>query len=271
MSVNANARWRCLWPVLGILGAGCDVSVGQGGLSFDMHGGRAHDVWTRTYEVAPDGRLELLNVNGRIEVTGGDGPTVEISAERTVKAGSDEAAKAILDRIQMAETASPTGVRLEAKAPPQEPGWTHEIRYSVKVPRALGVEVETSNGGVSVNGVNGSVRAVTTNGGISGRALGGSVVATSTNGGIRLDFARIDAQTITLETVNGGIDLRLPESAKAGLVARCTNGSVSVSGLSHEATGERSRRRLEARLNGGGPARIDAETTNGGISIVGTT
>jgi hypothetical protein len=271
MNADTNVHWRGLVPVLGILLAGCDVSVGQGGLSFDLHGGRAQDTWTRTYEVAPDGRLEILNVNGRIEVTGGAGSAIEILAERTVKAHTDETAKGILARIEMAERVSPTAVRLEARPPAHEPGWSHEIRYRIKVPRTLGVDVETTNGGVSVNGVNGPIRAVTTNGGIAGRELGGAVDATTTNGGIRLDFARIEAQTITLESMNGGIEVRVPDSAKASLLARCTNGSVSVSGVSHEAVGERSRRRFEARLNGGGPARIHAETTNGGITIAGTT
>ena len=71
---------------------------------------------------------------------------------------------------------------------------------------------------------------------------------------------------VKLECTNGGIKLRLPSDAKATISARITNGGIETSGLTLDATGEQSRRRLDGRLNGGGP-RIDLEGTNGGIRI----
>jgi DUF4097 and DUF4098 domain-containing protein YvlB len=271
MRVEVCHRIVLLTPLLALVLAGCDITVGKDGVSIDVIGGRASDVWNRTYDVALDGRLEIVNVNGRIEVTGSDGTAIEVSAERVVKANSDDAAKALLATVEMLEHTSPSVVRIEGRLPARQGGTNLEIRYTVKVPRSLGVEVETNNGGVSVNGIDGRVKAASINGGITGRALGGALEASTTNGGIRVELARVDQQTITLATVNGGIDLRVPRSTRAGVDARCTNGSVTVSDLAIETVGERSRRRVEARLNGGGPARIDAETTNGGITIAGTT
>jgi hypothetical protein len=71
---------------------------------------------------------------------------------------------------------------------------------------------------------------------------------------------------VKLECTNGGIRLRLPADAKASISARITNGGIETSGLTLDATGAQSRRRLDGRLNGGGP-RIDLEGTNGGIRI----
>jgi hypothetical protein len=73
---------------------------------------------------------------------------------------------------------------------------------------------------------------------------------------------------VKLDCTNGGINLRLPRDAKATISARISNGGISQGDLSIETTGESSRRRLEGRLNGGGP-RIDIEGTNGGITLAG--
>jgi DUF4097 and DUF4098 domain-containing protein YvlB len=72
---------------------------------------------------------------------------------------------------------------------------------------------------------------------------------------------------VNVETTNGGVTVRLPGDAKAVLLGRTTNGGLKVDdGLSVEEV-EKSRRRIEARLNGGGDHRVEAETTNGGITF----
>jgi DUF4097 and DUF4098 domain-containing protein YvlB len=70
---------------------------------------------------------------------------------------------------------------------------------------------------------------------------------------------------VKLECVNGGIKLRLPSEAAATISASVANGGIDADGLKLETT-ESSRRRHEARLNGGGPM-IKIEGTNGGIKL----
>src|SRR3954449_1224631 len=69
--------------------------------------------WRRTYELQPGGRVEISNVNGKIDVEPSTGNTVEVVAEKTARAGSREAAKEALARIEIVETASPASVRIE--------------------------------------------------------------------------------------------------------------------------------------------------------------
>jgi hypothetical protein len=65
------------------------------------------------------------------------------------------------------------------------------------------------------------------------------------------------------------VQVQLPKAAKADISAHVVNGGVHVDDqLSFESTGEKSRRRLEGHLNGGG-SRIELATTNGGIHITG--
>jgi hypothetical protein len=224
--------------------------------------------WTKSYTVAAGGRLEIDNVNGRIDVQGWDGATVDVRAERLGKGSTPDEAKRMLDRIQIAEEVSASQVRLQTKVTTTTSwfGGGTEVRYFVKVPAGVEVDVETVNGGIEVTGVRGRVTAETTNGGVTARRIAGAIDASTTNGGVDVDVETVAEPGIDLECTNGGISLRLPRDAKATLAARITNGGIHADNLPIELDGEATRRRLQGRLNGGGP-RIDLAGTNGGIRI----
>ena len=247
--------------------AACDIAVeGEGGLHFDI-GAQARDEWTRSYKLAPGGRLELINVNGRITAEASEGDSVELKGERSAKAISDEAARDLLAKIEMREEASDARVRVEVR-PPRVRNGGHEIKWTIKVPKGVSVDLRTVNGGVTMVGLRGDVRARATNGGIKGNGLvATNVDAVVTNGGVEIELANsASAGSIELESVNGGVELRLPSDSKADVTARCVNGGISVDGLSLEIVGEQSRRKVEGKLNGGG-ARVNLETVNGGVRI----
>jgi hypothetical protein len=71
---------------------------------------------------------------------------------------------------------------------------------------------------------------------------------------------------VKLDCTNGGITVRLPRDAKATISASITNGGISTVDLPIDASGENSRRKLEAKMNGGGP-RLEIDGTNGGIKL----
>jgi DUF4097 and DUF4098 domain-containing protein YvlB len=244
--------------------AACDVVVGGLG-NLDKLGGRASETWTRTYPLEAGGRIHVINTNGKVEVEAYDGSSVEVKAEKLARAMTEEAAKEILKQVEIKDEASATQIRLETKHPRRFSGGRIEVKYHIRVPLTAKVNLETTNGGIEVVGVRGEVQAETVNGGVVGRKLGSAIKASSVNGGLVIDVATV-AAGITLETTNGGIRLTLPEKAKADISARVTNGGISVSELELDQVGEKTRRRLEGRLNGGGP-KIDLETTNGGIRI----
>ena len=249
--------------------AGCDIAVdGHGGLDFGLAAGKAQDEWTRTYKVSAGSRLELINVNGRIVAEPTDGSEIEVRAERSVKAASDDAAKDLLNRIEMREEVGADRVRVEVRPPRISGPSGHEFKWTVKVPRGVSVDLRTVNGPVQMRGLDADVRARSTNGGITGTALTStSVDAAVTNGGVEIELARAVASgTFDLEAINGGVAITLPADSKADISGRCVNGGISTSGLSLETVGEQSRRRVDAKLNGGG-ARISLETVNGGVRI----
>ena len=249
--------------------AGCDIAVdGHGGLDIGIASGKAQDEWSRTYKVSPATRFELINVNGRITAEPTNGPEIELRAERVAKAATDEAAKDLLGRIEMREEVGADKVRVEVRAPRMNGPSGHEFKWTVKVPRGVAVDLRTVNGGVHLLRLDGEIRARSTNGGISGKGLlATSLDAAVTNGGVEIELARaVDSGTFALEAVNGGVSIELPEESKADIAGRCVNGGISVKELAIDVTGEKSRRRLDGKLNGGG-ARITLETVNGGVGI----
>ena len=248
----------------------CDIAVdGHGGFDFGLAAGKANDQWTRSYTLSGAGRLEIINVNGKILAEATDGSSVEISVDRSAKAATDEAAKELLGKIEMREEVSGDRVRIEVRAPRSNGPAGHEFKWTIKVPRGVGVDLRTVNGGVQMVGLEGDVRARTTNGGITGVALvTTSVDAAVTNGGVDIELAKPIAEgNLELEAVNGGVTIKLPSDSKADITGRCVNGGISTEQLALETVGEQSKRRLEARLNGGG-ARVSLETVNGGVRIL---
>lgn len=243
--------------------AGCDLMM----TDFSV---QATDEWSSRYTLAAGGRVEVENVNGRIEVQPSDGDQVEVRAEKIGKGPTDDAAKRALARITIEERAGEDLVRLTTRIEGSggfNMGGT-EVKYFVRVPKGVSVKADTTNGTVVADDLTAGLAAETVNGAIKGRGLAGEVSATTINGAVDIEMTRLADGGVSIETTNGGIDLTLPRDAAATVSARLANGRISTSDLPIETTGEQNRRRLDGTLNGGGP-RVRLETTNGGISIRG--
>ena len=227
---------------------------------------RATDTWTRSYQLSKTGEVSITNVNGRVEVEGVDGSTVEVNAERIARGATEQLAQEVLKRVAIVDQATADSVSVETKRVEGILiGAGFEVRYHVKVPRAANVRAVTVNGGVEAKSVDGRLIARTTNGGIVGTAIAGGVEARVVNGGIRIRLASVGKDDVVMTTVNGGVRLALPETAKATVSANWVNGGMKMTGLKFEIR-DQSRRHFEGLLNGGG-APITLNTVNGGISI----
>lgn len=266
--IRRQALAVALVVAAGIGTAGCDVSIGGGDFSFGVASGKATDEWSRTYQVAAGQRFEVVNINGLVQVEPATGAEVTVRAERTAKASTDEAAKELLGKVEIAETKTADGVKLETKAPKNWGRGGVEIKYFVKVPAGVKVVATTTNGGIKLADLPNPVVASTVNGGVNGAGLSGAVEATTTNGGIDLAFGTVAEGGVKAETVNGGIVVAIPRTAKADIKASVVNGGLSVGDLPVETIGTQNRRRLEGKLNGGGP-RIDLGAVNGGVRLAG--
>lgn len=259
---------------VGLSVAACDIKTdASGDFSFDISGGKAQDTWTRSYTLPEKGRLELINVNGRITAEPATDDKVTVEGKRTAKGSTDEVAKENLAKIEIREEVSGDRVRVESR-PPRLSGFSgHEVEWTIKVPKGVIVDLRTVNGGVRINGLQGEVHAKTTNGGVRGTDVGTHILdASSVNGGITIEFSRpLDSSaSVEIETVNGGVELGLMADSKATISARAVNGGVSASDLAVEKQAQsnsfESKRRLEGTMNGGG-AKVNVSTVNGGVRV----
>jgi len=248
-----------LLPIALVLG-GCDMGMAH-------LAGRATEEWTRTYSLKPGGELRIANTNGKIEVESSDGPQLVVGAEKIARAATDSGAQELLPRIEIKEDVSPERVFIQTgKIDGILIGIGFEVRYHVRAPKGIVVNVTNTNGQIALTDLDGKVVARTTNGGVTAKGLSGPVEARTTNGGVHLDFASVGRDPISAKSTNGGVSISLPPDAKADLSASWTNGGVQVSPELKVDVVEKSRRRFEGKMNGGG-ASIDLQTTNGGIRV----
>jgi DUF4097 and DUF4098 domain-containing protein YvlB len=256
-----------LWLAAPLLAAslastGCDI------VTADLRAEESAQ-WQKTYQLDPKGRVEISNVNGKISVEPSTGNTVDVRAIRKARGATSESAKAALERVSIVEDVTSSRIRIETKHARTSGFMTGsaQVEYIVRVPAGADVKFSTVNGGVEVTGLDGHVVAETTNGGVTTRDVAGQLEASTTNGGLDIDLRRMPEGGVKLECVNGGISVRIPRDAKATINASVVNGGIDTGGLSIDSV-ESSRRRLDGRLNGGGP-RLDVNGVNGGISLHG--
>ena len=246
-----------------VVAGGCDIAIGE-------LKAKETAEWRKTYELKPGQQVAVENVNGRISVEPSINNSVEVFAEKIARAATQEGARDALARAEIREDVSPARIRIETKYTRAgglfgDPAV--EVRYTVKVPAATDVRLTTVNGGIELARLTGRITVETVNGGIVARDVGGTLDASTVNGGIDVDLAQVSENGAKLGCTNGGIKLRLPADAKANIFASVVNGGIDAEGLTSIDTIEKSRRRFEGRLNGGGP-RIQLDGTNGGIAIL---
>jgi hypothetical protein len=267
---------RLLVPVavfsLSLAGAGCDVKMGEGGFSIDVAHGDATDEWTRTYTLSKGGTLEVVGVNGSIEVFASKSGNVELTATRRIRAGNPEDAAAALKNVTMVEEVSPDRVRVvapESRRDGEGPFNNRSlvVEYRVGIPEGLDVILKTQNGRIRVDGVSAKLEINSTNGGVNVRNLSGTLKADTVNGGMEVDLASIDGDT-RVETVNGGVRVNLPMGADAAIDAQTVNGGVSVDDAFKLTATTNERTRVVGQLNDGGPL-LWVRTVNGGVRVDG--
>ena len=161
------------WPMAVGLSAlvlsGCGIPVGPGGP-------RVSETWTHTYPLNKTGEVTIVNANGRIEVEGVEGGSVDVEAEKIARGATEQIARDLLPRIPIEERATPDFISIETR---RLNGFLigagYEVRYRVKMPRGATLRATTVNGGVWVKAMDGRVIARTTNGGIVATEMGGAV------------------------------------------------------------------------------------------------
>lgn len=229
------------------------------------HWGQAHVCqMRRTTFALPGGHLSVQTENGGIQVIGEDRSDVSLEARVEAWAPSESAATNLLNQV----TIDTANGEIHDHAPKTYNfGRTgYSINYHLRVPRHLAADLHTVNGGVDLSKLDGEIRFETTNGGVSLSDLSGDVQGHTTNGGLDIALAGDSwhGEGLKADTMNGGVDLRIPSDYSAHLETGTVNGGISVD-FPVTIHGE-IKNHLETDLGHGGPS-VQVKTVNGGVSI----
>jgi DUF4097 and DUF4098 domain-containing protein YvlB len=106
--------------------------------------------------------------------------------------------------------------------------WTTPSDLLITVPRHSSLELKAvNNGNIEVEDVDGEIDADDLNGKIVLKNVGGSVVAHSLNGELVATLNRVDpSKPMSFSTMNGNIDVTLPQTVKANVRMKTDNGEI---------------------------------------------
>jgi hypothetical protein len=171
--------------------------------------------------------LELDDAAGRgvVSVRGWDRPEYTIETCRMAAADTRSAAERAVRAISVTRIAG----RFSTTGPDSQSGDenTGQVFFIIHAPRDGNLNIQTRNGPVSVEGVNGSLKLRASNGPLSLKNCGGQIDAETSNGPISFAGSGGD---VRLNADNGPITLSLAGEVWSGsrLEAHTTNGPVSI-------------------------------------------
>lgn len=199
--------------------------------------------------------------NGGIVVVGADRNDILVISKIQAQAGSESDAKDIASRIQIE-----VGDDIRADGPSTRWRSSWSVSYEIHVPRKINLDLSATNGGISIENVDGRLEFETTNGGISLTGVAGNVRGSTSNGGVDVELTgdRWSGEGLDVSTTNGGIELAIPANYNARLETGTVNGGMDI-GFPVTIQG-RLNRRLTTQLGSGGPP-VRVTTTNGGVVL----
>ena len=163
-----------------------------------------------------------------IRITGVDGDTVTVEStisQKNAKPARPGGLRRLDDEVTFELVEHENVVTLSLAG--DNPWAGHDAEFKVSVPRAMALNLKTDAGGdLVVQGVEGDVEINNMNGEVKLEGLVGSAVINTMNGEVRAVYAKVPLKPISITSMNGEVDLRLPADTKANVRLRTHNGSI---------------------------------------------
>jgi len=210
--------------------------------------------------------LDVSTSNGRVNVRGVEGQTsVEVVATIRLRGDSriEAAARAAQVVVDMIHDGNHVVLRYDASGHPWNVRRYTGVDFEVTVPPTADVEVDTSNGRITVAEVTGILALGTSNGRIEATDVLGEAHASTSNG--QITIARFEG-VLELDTSNGRIDM---EDVDGIVDARTSNGPIAFTGTLAEGIDHRmatTNGRIDVALPADASMIINARTSNASIS-----
>ena len=216
----------------------------------------------QNYELAPGARVELIGLNGAVKIETSDSKTAEVYIERTA------ATQESLDRRKVTIEADANSLRIRAEN--GDGGFLSRFmgssageRATLKLPRQISLYAKGVNGAFTTSDIEGPVEASGINGRVQIGSASGRAAFKGINGSMVVGLKKLDADGVSLNGINGNIELKLAPDVNADFDARGMNGQV-ISEMPNVQIEKTKRRNYWARIGTGGTG-ITAKGINGNI------
>lgn len=254
--------------------------------------------WTKSYTVSGRANVHLDTNDGSVRVTTSDTKQVELRViynGYTLDKNLRIVARQDGDRVELSARETMhwswgihvnRGLRLEVRMPRDADLSVESGDGAVEAQAVNGnVDIHTGDGRIRVEGAKGQIKLRTGDGSIEGRDLDGKIEADSGDGHITLD-GRFDALNIrtgdgsinahaqpgskvlsawSIRTGDGSVDLTVPTDLNANIDASTNDGRISL-GIPITVEGQFSNSQIHGKMNGGGQL-VTIHTGDGSIRL----
>lgn len=243
---------------------------------------RVEQTETRSRSAGLVNSLHFITHNGQVTVSASEDTSVTVNITRYAYGRDKADATKRVQEITLQDTLEANTWWLEAVLP--RINSPCGLSFDARAPKSTRLNIQTSNGNVTVSGFSngvtvltanaqviltatgGDAQIITTNGKVTVQVHSGGMSIQTSNGDIDCDLALLPAtKSAILTTTSGKVILRLPPDVSATIEATTTNGTVVITGYRVEYE-KQSQNHIRARI-GSGASPISITTSNGDIVI----
>jgi len=223
--------------------------------------------------------LHVANMNGSISVERATGDVAEVTGDKDWRRGDPKDVRFVLvkdgDNVTICalwgdeSSCDAHGASYRSHGHHGDWGDNHNdvnVKFTVKIPKGIKLDVNTVNGGLDVAGAQAEVIASTVNGRVEVATSTGPVNAKSVNGSVnvRMDELQGD-EDLDFSTVNGSVSVEVPSNFAGDLVMETVNGSLTTD-FPLMISGKMNPKHIRATIGKGG-RRVRMTTVNGSIEL----
>lgn len=228
---------------------------------------RVEKVMEENFLLNSTGSFSLANIAGKIEIYSWDKEEARMLATKSISSWGIGDSEEMLDNIEIEIVSQPKNLKINTRYPALSWVKNARVEYQIWIPKTCTVELEsvsgsiqmadhlnrvyakTVSGSIKLNNIMGNVELKAVSGNISAAKISGEIRAGSvsgslifrdckgsfpdlhsTSGSIVAELAAIDedASDMSLNTVSGDINLKLPGDASFGLDIKTVSGEIST-------------------------------------------
>lgn len=235
-------------------------------------------------ETSPLNKIDVSTFNGPITIQSHALPTVDMEVTYAAYGETPEDAAAACAQLDTDISAENGQLKLVATKPSGQ--WSASVSYRLMVPSNCEVILKSSNGKVSIDGIQGNINVETSNGTIAIKNVASRIVARTSNGTITasgfvgpIDLktsngrVEIDGQVVgmsnRIRTSNGRVTVKLPSGAASEIDVSTSNGKIQCDLPMHTIMSQK-KRSLHALVGPDGStpeSKLSVSSSNGSITV----